>query len=109
MQTHPGKVNQFLAEAHSESAKQKAVREREQLMLHIVNLDSPYEGWGEPDQSMAEYRQARESGVYQDYGWTEEEYNEFTHRLRAATEKYWPELWRSMENEHTPAVERAWA
>jgi len=108
MQNHPKKVNQVLAGATGKSFKQEAVREREQLMLYIVNLVTPYEGWGEADQTLAEYRQAREGG-YRGRGWTQGQYNKFTNELRARTERYWPGLWRSIKKEDTSVVERAWA
>jgi hypothetical protein len=83
MRTSREKLNQILA------------REREEMLLYIVNLDSPYEGWG-PGEGEARI------------AWSADEHKDFTWRLREATEKHWPELWQSIENENTPVEQRAW-
>jgi hypothetical protein len=78
------KVNRFLV-------RELGVQEREQLMLYIVNMGSAEEGWG--------------PGL----GWTLEEYRLHTRRLRESTEKLWPELWQSKENQKTDVETRVWA
>jgi hypothetical protein len=88
------KVDQLLA-------KDQGGREREKLMLYVVNMGSPYEGWG--------YGEAPDPNA--DRGpiaWTQNEYREFTKRLRKETEKHWPELWQSIENQNTDVEIRAW-
>jgi hypothetical protein len=84
MEHSPKKMNQFLAS------------ERERLMLYLVNMASPYEGWGGEDGA-------------QQMGWKQEEYRQFTERLRMETEKHWPELWQPIEGQNTKVEERAWA
>jgi len=68
MRESTGKMNQLLA-------KDQAIRDREALMVYIVNLSTPYEGWGSSR------------------GWNPEESADFLKRLRDITEKHWPELW----------------
>jgi hypothetical protein len=82
MQTELKKMNQVLT-------RDREAKKREDLMLFIVNLNTPLEGW---------------TGK----GWSKEEMKEFTVRLRAETEDYWPELWRPIENQSSTIEERAW-
>jgi hypothetical protein len=82
------KANQLLA-------KDRGQRERESLMLYIVNLKTIYEGWGAV------------------FGWNLEDYKAHTEKLRHATERLWPELWQpAIPQQQLPkgtAVEdRAW-
>jgi hypothetical protein len=94
MDNSPKKTNQLLA-------KDREVGERESLMLYIVNMGSPYEGWGYGE----EFDPNGERGPI---AWTPEEYKEFTARLREETEKHWPELWQPIENQNTAGETRAW-
>jgi|SRR5215469_544357 len=83
MRTELKKTNQVLA-------KDQAVQAREDLVLFIVNLNVPTEGWGRD-------------------AWETDEYHEFTKQLRERTEKYWPELWgRPSDNPVISIEERAW-
>jgi hypothetical protein len=88
MQKEAKKPDQLLA-------KERGAKEREALMLYLANMGSPYRGWGGSEP----------------IGWTDEEYRQFTKRLRDQTEKHWPELWQHLPGEEgrgTSVEERAW-
>jgi hypothetical protein len=83
MQRPSQKLNQLLA-------KERAAKRREELLLYLVNMESPYLGW---------------QGAHS--AWSREEHRDFTNRLREATQEHWPELW-TIEKQNTPIEERAW-
>jgi hypothetical protein len=93
------KANQVLA-------KEQRENKRADLMVYIVNLCTPYEGFN--------------LGGAESTAWTPEEYLDFTDRLRQATKEYWPELWQApspkkqsirvedWENQSIRVEDRAW-
>lgn len=104
--------------------------ELEALMLYIVNLKSPHEGWALGSDtadisSIEEWMRTRWTEVEAQEkgeplptktpvgptGWTPEEYKRFTAELKQQTIKHWPELWQPQPGEANRGIDietRAW-
>lgn len=77
----------------------------EAMMVSIANLPNDEFDVApiyEPEQSMAEYRAERESSTSR----SEKVYRP-TARLRAITERHWPELWKEVPDQNTDVETRA--
>src|SRR5215831_6694787 len=90
-------------------AMKEAARERESMLVKIVNLrDEEFPVTANPDEktemSIAAYRAYRESG--QQIPWQSQKIYDPSRWPRIITEKWWPELWKDIPGRNITADER---